>query len=146
MVVSPNGTAYFTAEAFGAKQQMPGCPSQSFGYGTALSRVSVSVETVGSVYQLVRVNVVLLTDVVMRGINGPALAHSLSFIHPETKGLYTSGYGGKFGAQNGILAAGDSFLQKPFSRAKLLRKLRELLDLRHGPGPSPLSGPTFLGN
>ena len=66
----------------------------------------------------------LLTDVVMPGINGPTLACSLSSIHPETKVLFTSGYSGNFGA----IPAGASMLQKPFPRVKLLRKLRELLD------------------
>jgi CheY-like chemotaxis protein len=66
----------------------------------------------------------LLTDVVMPGMNGPTLAQSLSSIHPEAKVLYTSGYSGNAGA----LPAGSNLLQKPFARAKLLGKLRELLD------------------
>ena len=66
----------------------------------------------------------LLTDVVMPGINGPTLAQNLSSIHPETKVLFTSGYSGNSGA----LPPGASLLQKPFPRVKLLRKLRELLD------------------
>jgi two-component system, cell cycle sensor histidine kinase and response regulator CckA len=69
----------------------------------------------------------VLTDVVMPGMNGPALAQGLSSIHPEAKVLYTSGYSGNVGSPTGI-PAGASLLQKPFARVKLLGKLRELLD------------------
>jgi two-component system, cell cycle sensor histidine kinase and response regulator CckA len=69
----------------------------------------------------------LLTDVVMPGINGPALARELSSIHPETKVLYISGYSGSFGTQSGMIPAGAKLLPKPFSRTALLRKLQELL-------------------
>jgi CheY-like chemotaxis protein len=71
----------------------------------------------------------LLTDVVMPGMNGAALAANLAPLYPEMKVLFMSGYTGSFATQIGLLGAGAKVLQKPFSRDALLRKLREVLEL-----------------
>jgi PAS domain S-box-containing protein len=71
----------------------------------------------------------LLTDVVMPGMNGAALAANLAPLHPEMKVLFMSGYTGGFATQIGLLGAGAKVLQKPFSRDALLRKLREVLEV-----------------
>ena len=78
----------------------------------------------------------LLTDVVMPGISGPALACEILTIHPEAKALYMSGYSGSFGFQTGLIPDGAHLLQKPFSRITLLQKLRSLLDVRDEPPPA----------
>jgi PAS domain S-box-containing protein len=72
----------------------------------------------------------LLTDVVMPGMNGPAVAEMILPIHPEAKALYVSGYSSSFGTQTGLVPAGANLFQKPFSRAALLRKVRNLLDMQ----------------
>ena len=72
----------------------------------------------------------LLTDVVMPGMNGPAVAEMILPIHPEAKTLYVSGYSSSFGTQTGLVPAGANLLQKPFSRVALLRKVRNLLDMQ----------------
>jgi CheY-like chemotaxis protein len=72
----------------------------------------------------------LLTDVVMPGMNGPAVADKILPIHSETKVLYVSGYSSSFGTQTGLVPAGANLFQKPFSRAALLRKVRNLLDMQ----------------
>ena len=72
----------------------------------------------------------LLTDVVMPGMNGPAVAEMILPIHPEAKTLYVSGYSSSFGTQTGLVPAGANLFQKPFSRAALLRKVRNLLDMQ----------------
>ena len=71
---------------------------------------------------------VLLTDVVMPGIRGPQLAEQVLKVHPEAKILFMSAYSGSFGVHAGLVPPGATFLQKPFSRAALLQKLREILD------------------
>jgi CheY-like chemotaxis protein len=71
----------------------------------------------------------LLTDVVMPGMNGAALAANLAPLHLEMKVLFMSGYTGGFATQIGLLGAGAKVLQKPFSRDALLRKLREVLEV-----------------
>jgi len=70
----------------------------------------------------------LLTDVVMPGMNGGILAANLAPLHPEMKVLFMSGYTGSFATQKGLLGEGSKVLQKPFSRDALLRKLREVLE------------------
>jgi len=71
----------------------------------------------------------LLTDVVMPGMNGAALAANLAPLHPDMKVLFMSGYTGSFATQTGLLGEGARVLQKPFSRDALLRKVREVLEL-----------------
>jgi CheY-like chemotaxis protein len=72
----------------------------------------------------------LLTDVVMPGMNGPALAEKILAIHPQAKTLYVSGYAGSFGTQTGLIPVGASLVQKPFSRMTLLQKVRNVLDVQ----------------
>jgi two-component system, cell cycle sensor histidine kinase and response regulator CckA len=70
----------------------------------------------------------LLTDVVMPGINGRVLAERLASRHPAMKVLYMSGYTDSFIAGHGVLEEGIHLLHKPFSEEVLMRKIRELLD------------------
>jgi two-component system, cell cycle sensor histidine kinase and response regulator CckA len=70
----------------------------------------------------------LLSDVVMPGINGPALATRLAERRPATRVLFLSGYAGEAITRRGTLPTGMAFLQKPFSVSALARKVREVLD------------------
>ena len=70
----------------------------------------------------------LLTDVVMPGINGRVLAERLAPGHPGMKVLYMSGYTDSFIAGHGVLEQGTHLLRKPFTEEVLVRKVRELLD------------------
>jgi two-component system cell cycle sensor histidine kinase/response regulator CckA len=70
----------------------------------------------------------LLTDVVMPGINGRVLAERLAPSHPGMKVLYMSGYTDSFIAGHGVLEEGTHLLHKPITEETLLRKVRELLD------------------
>ena len=69
----------------------------------------------------------LLTDVVMPGMNGPSLAQKLAAIRPDIKVVYMSGYTG-FRAWPGA-GADAILLPKPFKRETLLRKLHDALML-----------------
>jgi two-component system cell cycle sensor histidine kinase/response regulator CckA len=70
----------------------------------------------------------LLTDVVMPGINGRVLAERLAPSQPAMKVLYMSGYTDSFIAGHGVLEDGVHLLHKPFTEETLMRKVRELLD------------------
>ena len=70
----------------------------------------------------------LLTDVIMPGMNGRELAQRISEIRPQTKVLYMSGYTENVIGHDGTLDAGVSLLQKPFTLRDLKSKVREVLD------------------
>ena len=70
----------------------------------------------------------LLTDVVMPGMNGAELATQVVLRHPETKVLFTSGYTDDTITRHGILEEGVSFIGKPYTPLTLARKVREVLD------------------
>jgi signal transduction histidine kinase len=70
----------------------------------------------------------LLTDVIMPGMNGRQLAAQLASSRPKMKVLYISGYTDDAIMQHGLLEEGIAFLQKPYTRYALTRKVRDVLD------------------
>jgi YesN/AraC family two-component response regulator len=70
----------------------------------------------------------LMTDVVMPGMNGRDLARRLTALYPDIKLLFMSGYTANVIAHQGVLDEGVAFLQKPFSMKDLADKLRGVLD------------------
>jgi len=70
----------------------------------------------------------LLTDVIMPGMNGRELAQRISEIRPNVKILYMSGYTENVIGHNGMLDAGVTLLQKPFNLRDLKSRVREVLD------------------
>jgi PAS domain S-box-containing protein len=70
----------------------------------------------------------LVTDVVMPGMNGRDLADQLRTLYPDLKTLFMSGYTANVIAHHGVLDAGVQFIQKPFSKKDLATKVRQTLD------------------
>ncbi|MGA8075180.1 MAG: response regulator, partial [Candidatus Acidiferrales bacterium] len=70
----------------------------------------------------------LLSDVVMPGISGPDLAAVLARSRPDMKAVFMSGYMGHGAGRRGLLESGLEILQKPFTRASLLRHVSDALE------------------
>src|SRR6185312_12707338 len=70
----------------------------------------------------------MLTDVVMPGMNGRALADMIRQSRPTVKTLFMTGYSRNAIVHQGRLDAGVSLIQKPFSQASLAARIRSLLD------------------
>ncbi|MDA8121064.1 MAG: PAS domain S-box protein [Deltaproteobacteria bacterium] len=72
----------------------------------------------------------VITDVVMPKMGGPEAARSLEKLFPGVGILYMSGYTDEAIVRHGVLEPGITFLEKPFTPDALLRKVREVLNLR----------------
>ena len=69
----------------------------------------------------------LMTDVVMPGMNGRQLADKIRSFFPQLKVLFMSGYTANVIVDNGVLKEGMEFIQKPFSINGLSEKIRSIL-------------------
>lgn len=74
----------------------------------------------------------LLTDVIMSGMNGRELANLLLLERPSLKVLFMSGYTDDIIGQHGVLDSGEHLLQKPLTMEKLTAILRQILDEGRG--------------
>ena len=69
---------------------------------------------------------VVVSDVVMPGMSGPALVELLLLLRPELKVLYMSGYANDALVNHSVVERGFVFLQKPFAPLELVRNVRDL--------------------
>ncbi|HEU4748729.1 MAG TPA: PAS domain S-box protein [Gemmatimonadaceae bacterium] len=70
----------------------------------------------------------VLTDIVMPGLNGRGLVEKLAGIRPKIKSLYMSGYTDDDIVRRGFVEPSRSFLQKPFTSEVLIQTVRKVLD------------------
>jgi len=83
----------------------------------------------------------LVSDMVMPGMSGRALADALRIRRPDLRVLLLSGYSQEALAGRGLPSAGQGFLAKPFTGNDLLAAVRRTLDAEppgpvHGPAPA----------
>lgn len=71
---------------------------------------------------------ILITDVILPGINGTELAAEIKKRNPGISVLYTSGYTEDFAVKHEIRQNGMEFIGKPYSAHTLLRRIRDMLD------------------
>ena len=69
----------------------------------------------------------LITDVVMPGMNGRELSERIREIRPDLPCLFMSGYTADIIGNRGILDTGIDFIQKPFSLQTLAEKIRQVM-------------------
>ena len=70
----------------------------------------------------------ILTDVKMPRMSGPALVERIAASRPGVKALYVSGYSAEALGRQGVLDTGVALVEKPFTVESLLAKIREVLD------------------
>ena len=70
----------------------------------------------------------LVTDLIMPGMNGKELAKRMLTRHNNLKVLYTSGYTADIIGRHGMLEPGVEFLPKPYVPSELARRVRDILD------------------
>jgi CheY-like chemotaxis protein len=71
----------------------------------------------------------LLTDIMMSKLNGPALARHVTVLHPGIRVLFMSGHAEPEAMLHENIPPNSECLQKPFHRDALIRKVRQTLDL-----------------
>jgi CheY-like chemotaxis protein len=69
----------------------------------------------------------MVTDIVMPGLNGFQLSEQLRAAHPEMKFLFMTGFADEFPELRGLIRYGAIILEKPFLPSELLRKVEETL-------------------
>ena len=102
---------------------------QSAGYTVVEARSAEEALALAAADQLPPVDL-LVTDVVLPGINGAKLAEKLRSIMPGVEALYISGYPGDAMFKGDRFDPGPAFLAKPFTRHVLTGKVREMLNAR----------------
>jgi two-component system, cell cycle sensor histidine kinase and response regulator CckA len=65
----------------------------------------------------------VLTDVIMPGKSGPELVRRLREAHPKLRSIFMSGYTGDLVSSHGVEVEESFFLEKPFSKLLLLKKV-----------------------
>ncbi len=76
----------------------------------------------------------LLTDLVLPGLNGHELAARVAMRRPNVRRLFTSGYAAQLGPFESVFGPGVQILEKPFTGRALLAKTREVLAPEATPG------------
>jgi two-component system, cell cycle sensor histidine kinase and response regulator CckA len=70
----------------------------------------------------------LLTDIMMPGMNGVDVARRVVELRPGIRVFYMSGYADQDLVRQGLLTPGARFLQKPFTPQQLAERVRDILD------------------
>ncbi|HUU83806.1 MAG TPA: PAS domain S-box protein [Phycisphaerae bacterium] len=126
-VSPPTGSeTILLCEDEGPVRELSGRMLQSAGYTVLFARnahhaLELASAYTGSIHMLV-------TDVVMPGMHGKALADELTRRFGDLKVLFMSGYTSDVIAHHGVLDEGVEFLKKPFSCGALLQRVRQVLD------------------
>lgn len=103
---------------------------ESAGYRVLKTRNAA--EAISAFRQFRTIVRLLMTDVVLPGLNGRDLANDLRSICPDLRIIFISGYPENVVTRQGIKEDGMFYLPKPFSLQTLTRKVRHVLDQEEG--------------
>jgi PAS domain S-box-containing protein len=106
------------------------------GAGYRVLEAATPEEALAAVASATRPIDLVLTDVVMPGMNGKALAERLRALGGTPRVVFMSGYTQEAIGHHGVLDLDTHFLAKPFGVTALVKKVREVLDLAVVPTPS----------
>ncbi len=109
---------------------------ERFGYTVLLADTPEGAIEIVKTHQPMPIDL-LITDVIMPEMNGKELSRRVLELKPGMKILFMSGYPAEVIADQGIVAEGLPFIQKPFPGKRLGEKIREVMDEK--PAPSPVS-------
>ena len=124
MAVARGRETLLLAEDAGAVRAVTRAILERAGY--SILEASTGAEALALARRCTETIHLLVTDVVMPGMSGPALAGELRAVHPEARVLYLSGYAGdELDCGSGLPGR---CLPKPFTPEALARKVREVLD------------------
>ena len=70
----------------------------------------------------------VISDLIMHGLDGRETTDRIRATEPATKVLYMSGYTDDATIRRGALTVGTGFIQKPFNSDDLANRVRDLLD------------------
>ncbi|MFA5802539.1 MAG: PAS domain S-box protein [Thermoleophilia bacterium] len=103
-----------------ARQSLGGAGYKVLTAGTAGEAIDMINEYTGTID-------LLITDVIMPGMNGKDLCDKVKELRPDVRVLFMSGYTADVISNRGVIEEGDEFLQKPFSISALAEKVRDVL-------------------
>ncbi|HEX7078782.1 MAG TPA: PAS domain S-box protein [Candidatus Eisenbacteria bacterium] len=98
------------------------------GAGYAVLEAAGALDAIGHASDSATPIDLILSDLVMPGLNGREVVERVEMLRPDVPKLYMSGYTNDAIVRRGIETGDAPFLQKPFSPAVLLRRVREILD------------------
>jgi len=97
------------------------------GFGYTVHAFANGEEALAAIASLDPIAELLITDVIMPGMNGRVLAERVAAFSPAIRVLFMSGYTQDIIAEHGVLPGGIEFLAKPYSVTQLARRVQEVL-------------------
>jgi two-component system cell cycle sensor histidine kinase/response regulator CckA len=127
-LIQASGETILLVEDEPAVRHMTSRVLQEYGYG--VTEASGGHQALGILERSDGGIDLLITDVIMSGMDGPELARRAAELVPELPVLFISGYTDDEMVRRGLLQAGQPFLQKPFTPEALASEVAELLKTR----------------
>jgi two-component system, cell cycle sensor histidine kinase and response regulator CckA len=99
--------------------------------GFEVSSFGNAVEALWKIQQTDVVPDLIITDVLMPGMNGREFIDNVHVLNPKIKALFISGYTDDVMEQHGVFRKDNYFLEKPFTADELIRKINQILEAKY---------------